>query len=241
MQIIKPKIIIPKITKEKLDNPEAIVNWIADSARIAYQSFDKRTGIQSEERIISSCIRSGHCSILEHEYLSFDFICDRGLSHELVRHRIASYTQESTRYVKYNNDMEFIQMIEYNPCFHENISKNNILQREHAWVEACQSSEASYLNMINLGSKPQEARSVLNNSLKTQIRITRNIRNMREFLILRADKAAHPHAKELAIPLLLLLQEKLPCMFGDIIYDKDFFDTYIGEEWKNYFIFKEEL
>lgn len=233
MDIIMPKIIVRPMTQEKLDNPDKIIEWLGDGARIAYQSFDKKTGVESEERILRNCIKSGHTSVLEHCDLSFDFICDRSVSMEFIRHRIASYTQESTRYVKYDDEnMEFIRMIEFNPV-NEELKTANLKKRENIWIRSCNTSEDDYTAMMEAGAKAQEARSVLNNSLKTQIRITRNFRNMREFLILRADKTAHPHAKELCIPLLMLMKDKFPCIFEDISYDEQFLNDYIGD-WRKY-------
>lgn len=235
MEIVMPKIIVRKPAQEKLNNPDEIIMWLADGARIAYQSFDKKSGIESEERILKNCIKSGHTSVLEHADISFDFICDRGLSHELVRHRLASYTQESTRYVKYDNEnMEFIRMIEYNPN-NSDLNSIELKKREAIWMRNCDTCETDYTNMMSMGAKAQEARSVLNNSLKTQIRITRNFRAMREFLILRADRTAHPHAKELCIPLLMLMKDKFPCLFEDILYDEQFLVDYIGD-WKKYIV-----
>lgn len=222
MKIIKPRIIIPsKATMYKLNNPDEVIEFLADSARISYQSFDKKNGIETEKRLLSNCIKNGHTSVLEHDILTFDFITDRSISHELIRHRIASYIQESTRYVKYDGDMEFIR-----PIFRENGMYT-------LWEAACKSSEQWYISMIKAGAQPQEARSVLNNSLKTHIRITRNFRAMREFLTLRCAKNAHPEIKELCIPLLLLLKDKFDIIFNDIEYDEEFMKQYM-DDWHTY-------
>lgn len=160
-------------------------------------------------------------------------------SHELVRHRIASYTQESTRYCKYDDEnMEFIRMIEYNKIT-DPVIDSAMNHREQIWKKACSTSETDYTNMRKFGASPQEARSVLNNSLKTHIRITRNFRNMREFLTLRCAKGAHPHAKELAIPLLMLMKQEFPCIFNDITYDEVFYENYIGD-WTAYIEYEKE-
>lgn len=239
MQIVNPKIIVPVMTQKMMKDRDKIIEWIGNGARIAYQSFEKANGVETEERLISSCIKLGHTSVLEHFNLTFDFICDRGLSHELVRHRIASYTQESTRYCKYDDEnMEFIRMIEYNKIT-DPVIDSGMNHREQIWKQACSTSEIDYTNMRKFGASPQEARSVLNNSLKTHIRITRNFRNMREFLTLRCAKGAHPHAKELAIPLLLLMKQEFPCIFNDITYDEVFYENYIGD-WTAYIEYEKE-
>lgn len=142
-------------------------------------------------------------------------------SHELVRHRIASYVQESTRYVKYENgEMEFIRPIFSNTDMYD------------VWVQNCFDTEAAYIHMREAGAQPQEAREVLNNSFKTQIRITRNFRAMREFLSLRCAKPAHPHIKEICIPLLLLMKQKFPIIFDDIKYDEEFLEKM--DDWHTY-------
>lgn len=142
-------------------------------------------------------------------------------SHELVRHRIASYVQESTRYVKYGNgEMEFIR---------PNFRNTDIYD---VWVQNCFDTEAAYEQMLEAGAQPQEAREVLNNSVKTHIRITRNFRAMREFLSLRCAKNAHPHIKEICIPLLLLMKQKFPVIFDDITYDEEFLKRM--DPWSSY-------
>lgn len=222
MKIIKPMVIVPnKLTQYKLDNPNEVIDFLANGARISYQSFEKKNGIETEERLIKNCIKNGHTSILEHESLTFDFITSRSIANEMVRHRIASYVQESTRYVKYEHgEMEFIRPIFRNTDIYD------------VWVQNCFDCEAAYNSMREAGAQPQEAREVLNNSFKTQIRITRNFRAMREFLSLRCAKTAHPHIKEICIPLLLLMKQKFPVIFDDIKYDEEFLEHM--DPWNSY-------
>ena len=222
MKIVKPQIIVPnKLTQYKLDNPNETIEFLANGARIAYQSFEKKNGIETEERLIKSCIKSGHTSVLEHESLTFDFITSRSIANEMVRHRIASYVQESTRYVKYEHgEMEFIR---------PNFRNTDIYD---VWVQNCFDCEAAYNSMREAGAQAQEAREVLNNSFKTHIRVTRNFRAMREFLSLRCAKSAHPHIKELCIPLLLLMKQKFPVIFDDIKYDEEFLEYM--DPWGSY-------
>lgn len=218
MEIIKPHVYITR----KFD-PQEVISFIANTARICYQSEGK----SPDEHLIKSVVGKGHTSVIEHVSFTFDMIVDRGVTHELVRHRIASYTQESTRYVKYNNDnMAFILPIE--------IAGDIYLYR--SWVNACRSSEEAYTYMMNTaGTTAQNARSVLNNSIKSQIRITMNARSLINFFNLRCAKSAHPHMKEVAIPLLLYMQEKLPVIFGDIKYDEDFYNMHLSDDrWRSY-------
>lgn len=226
MKIIAPKIIIPnRLTQQKLDNPDMVIDFLADSARVSYQSFEKKNGMETERRLVKNCVKSGHMSILEHDFLTFDFITGRAISMELIRHRMASYVQESTRYVKYDDELEFIE-----PIF-----KNKNPELFTIWHKACEESEKSYKLLRASGAAAQEARNVLNNSFKTHIRITRNFRAMREFLDLRCAKGAHPEIKILAIPLLMLMKEKYPEIFEDIGYDEEFAKTYIPN-WKDFIV-----
>lgn len=208
MKVIKPGIFVV----DKIDGEE-IIKKINRSARKCYQSEPKGP----DEDLVRNIIKRGHTSVLEHVSITFDIITDLGISHEIVRHRIASYSQESTRYVKYDGDMEFIKPIE--------LEKNSL--GYDVWKNACADSEAYYKEMtINNKLSAQIARSVLNKSLKTEIRVTMNLRSLRNFFSLRCDKAAHPHMKEIAIPFLLALRDRIPVVFDDISYDKEFVEKY---------------
>lgn len=219
MKIIKPSI---KFT-EPIDG-KAMLTKLENCARVCYQSESKN---DNSEKFIANIIKRGHESVLEHVSITFNVITERSVSHEWVRHRIASYSQESTRYVKYDNDnMEFIEPIE-------------LVDTEgyDFWKRACLQSENAYINMMKIGHKAQEARAVLNNSLKTQLCVTMNFRSLRNFLQLRCDTTAHPHIKQLAIPLLLYLQQKIPVVFDDIKYDEAFYNLYLADnKWKEYIV-----
>lgn len=141
-------------------------------------------------------------------------ICDRGVTHEIVRHRIASYSQESTKYCNYSknkfgNELTFIK-----PCFWTEDSIAYSL-----WKKQMQSAETCYLALIEAGATPEQARSVLPNSLKTEIIVTMNLREWRHFFQLRTSKRAHPQMREVAIPLLQQVQKLLPPVFEDICYE----------------------
>lgn len=153
----------------------------------------------------------GNCAMIEHSSLSVKFIVDRGVSHELVRHRIASFAQESTRYCNYSKDKFDNGVTFIKPFFFEEGT-----EKYSAWTGAMDIAEMSYLKLIELGATPQEARSVLPNSTKTEIVITANYREWRNFFKLRTAKAAHPQMREVTIPLLKELKEKLPIIFDDI-------------------------
>ncbi len=194
---------------------EAIYSLIEFAGRTAYKSEDKIT-IGSAEKFISNILKRGHESVIEHFNITVRFITDRGVTHELVRHRLVAYTQESTRYVNYyKKGMQFIEPVFWKEDNNATVDRNHasLLDRWQITMENC---EYIYNNLIEDGATPQEARSILPNSLKTEIVCTANIREWRHILKLRTSKTAHPQMRELMIPLLDELKEKLPILFRDI-------------------------
>ena len=180
-----------------------ILKRIEKAGRTCYKSEDRITA-ESAEAFVRMLIERGHESVLEHESITVRFVCDRGVSHEIVRHRLASYSQESQRYVRYNGDIEFINPHMPNAKAYE------------AWQELCERAEETYKELLSYGVQPQQARSVLPNSTKTEIVMTANLREWRHFLKLRTAPAAHPQMRELTVPLLHKLQERIPVIFDDI-------------------------
>jgi thymidylate synthase (FAD) len=210
MRIIEPYIEIPVFDAERK------MRKIEEAGRTCYKSEGAITPL-SYQGFIEKIIKSGHESVLEHEKLTVRFIIDRGVSHEIVRHRIASYSQESTRYCNYAGDKFGNEITVIKPWFFKN--KPYIM---NYWETACRLAENSYIEMLNAGCSPQEARSVLPNSLKTEIVVTANLREWRHFFRLRAAKAAHPQMQQVAIPLLLFMQRNLTPVFQDIGFNQDF-------------------
>lgn len=185
---------------------EKICSLIELAGRTAYKSENKIT-IGSAEAFIGSVLKRGHESVIEHFNITVRFITDRGVTHELVRHRLVSYTQESTRYVNYyKREMQFIE-----PVFWKGNPETHAV-----WERHMMECEKIYNRLISTGSTSQEARSVLSNSLKTEIVCTANIREWRHILRLRTSKAAHPQMRALMLPLLREFKEKLPVLFEDI-------------------------
>lgn len=180
--------------------------------RVCYKSEDKITEDgESAKKFVKILIDRTHEAMIEHSVLSVKFIVDRGVSHELVRHRIASFAQESTRYCNYSKDKFDNGITFIKPFFFDESSEQYRL-----WKRVIEESEYCYLHLLENGATPQEARSVLPNSTKTEITITANYREWRNFFKLRADKAAHPQMREVVVPLLLELRSKLPVVFDDI-------------------------
>jgi thymidylate synthase (FAD) len=162
-------------------------------------------------------MKIGHESVIEHEKITVRIICDRGVTHEIVRHRIASYSQESTRYCNYSDNKFGKEITVIEPCFWDKDSKKDKIKYD-TWKEALIKAEEAYLKLIELGATPQEARSVLPNSLKTEIVVTMNIREWRHFFKLRTSKAAHPQMQEIARPILDEFKKLIPILFDDIEY-----------------------
>lgn len=180
--------------------------------RVCYKSEDKITEDgESAKNFVKMLINRGHEAMIEHSSLSVKFVVDRGVSHELVRHRIASFAQESTRYCNYSNDKFGNEITVIKPCFWDETDTNFI-----EWKSTCEDAEAGYFRLLSDGATPQEARSVLPNSLKTEITVTANYREWRSFFKLRTAKAAHPQMREVTIPLLKELKAFIPIVFDDI-------------------------
>jgi thymidylate synthase (FAD) len=181
------------------------------AARICYKSEDRITD-ESYKEHIKRLIDRGHGAMLEFGNMVVRFVTDRGISHELVRHRLCSFAQESTRYCNYSKDrfgsgITFIQPTDLNP------------DQEHGWYLLCEYSEKEYFRMLNSGATPQVARSVLPNSLKTEIVVKANFREWRHIFQLRAiEKAAHPDMRNLMIPLYMKCRKVCPEVFemGDV-------------------------
>ncbi|MDD5606598.1 MAG: FAD-dependent thymidylate synthase [Candidatus Pacebacteria bacterium] len=203
MKIIKPSFII----EDKISGKEILKN-IERYGRTCYKS-ESKISYNSAKKFVARIIKMGHESVIEHEKITVRVICDRGVTHEIVRHRIASYSQESTRYCNYKE--KGIKVIK--PLFFKG-------KQYKIWEKSMKDSEKAYNDLIKTGATPQEARSVLPNSLKTEIVITYNLREWRHFFKLRCSLAAHPQIREIAIPLLKEFQKKIPIIFDDFLINE---------------------
>ena len=201
MKIIKPRYEII----DTLDATE-ILKKLELCGRVCYKS-EARITENSAREFVEQIIKAGHESVLEHFSFSVRFITDRGISHEIVRHRLASYSQESTRYCNYSND-KFDNEITL-------VEPHLINEQKLNWHKACELAEEQYFELLKT-TTPQMARSVLPNSLKTEIIMTSNLREWRHFLKLRTSSAAHPDMRVLTIPLLKELKQLIPVVFDDI-------------------------
>ena len=186
---------------------------IEKAGRTCYKSEDRITA-ESATAFVQKLIERGHESVLEHASITVRFVCDRGVSHEIVRHRIASFSQESTRYCNYSNDRFGYEITFIKPYF---LKEGTVAYA--LWSTAMHLANIMYSDMLAEGCTPQEARSVLPNSTKTEVVMTANLREWRHFLKLRTAPAAHPQMRELTVPLLKELQERIPVVFDDIKED----------------------
>lgn len=207
---IKPYFVI-----ESDINGEEILKLIEKVGRTCYKSEDKTTET-SAETFVRNIIKRGHEAVIEHYNITVRVICDRGVTHEIVRHRLASYAQESTRYCNYSKDKFSNQITYIEPCFWD-ISTEDGKRKYEIWKNVMEYTEKSYMELIEAGATPQEARSILPNSLKTELVMTMNLREWRHFFKLRADQASHPQMREIAIPMLQKFKEIIPVIFDDIV------------------------
>lgn len=210
MKIIKPYTqIIGDI------NGKEILKKIEMVGRTCYKSEDRITD-GSAEKFVANLIKHGHEAMLEHESLTIKFVVDRGVSHEIVRHRLASFAQESTRYCNYAKDDFGNEITVIEPFFLKEGTDGYAY-----WQKCCEYAEWSYFKMLDWGNTPQEARAVLPNSLKTELVMTANLREWRHFFKLRAANKtgkAHPQMLEVTRPLLEELKQIIPVVFDDITY-----------------------
>lgn len=205
MKIIEPSV-------ELINAPEykTLLTTIEAAGRTCYKSEDKITD-GSAEKFVRNILKRGHEAVIEHASLTVRFTCDRGVSHEIVRHRLAAYCQESTRYCNYSKGdfggeitiIKPIYLAEGTPAW-------------GFWKDACEVAESAYFDLLEFGCSPQEARAVLPNSLKTEVVMTADMREWRHFIRLRCAPAAHPDMRVVARLLYDLLKSTYPVFFEDI-------------------------
>jgi len=203
MRIVKPSAELEWCTSDAL-------KVIERAARTCYKSESKISEDgTSAEKLIRFVIKRGHLSVLEHAVASFRFVVDRGISHEIVRHRIASFSQESTRYCSYAKGKHGSQIA---------VIKPTKLTKEQAivWEESCRIAEKAYLHLSELGCRPEIARSILPTCLKTELVLTANFREWLHIFDLRTSKQAHPQVVAVMLQAQAVLQQEYPVIFGAV-------------------------
>ncbi len=201
MKIVEPTVNLEWITPDALKVLEG-------AGRICYKSESNITD-SSAPSFVQKIIERGHEAVIEHASASFKIITDRGITHEIVRHRIASFCQESTRYCNYSNEKFDNEIAVIEPPKMNEASRN-------AWIRACETAEKEYFIMLESGATPQIARSILPTCLKSEIIMTCNFREWRHFLKLRLAKGAHPQIIQIAQMIKEILISKYPEVFSDL-------------------------
>lgn len=234
MKIVKPYAKI--LTNDYIEDCTKKIEY---AARISHRSEDDMKEGSSERFLRAVVLNHGDWSVVEHVSVSVEMLVDRGITHEIVRHRIASYTQESTRFVNYVKKMppSFIYPISDVECEHclnntaieHDTDEHSGLQWFHTdedlsickynptWLTSIYSAERGYKELLEKGWRPQEARSVFPNALASKILVTMNLRSWRQFLLMRTTREAHPQMRQVTIPLLAEFQKLIPVLFEDII------------------------
>jgi thymidylate synthase (FAD) len=211
-------IVLPEVYVETDTPYDAMLLHIENAGRTCYQSVNTNG---DHESFIKRIIKSGHESVLEHQTITVRVICDRGVTHEIVRHRLAAYSQESTRYCNYSQDKfsNSIKVINIASGFDYNLTDPTDRKKYDLWKDAMMTAEKIYFEMLRLGATPQEARSVLPNSLKTELVMTMNIREWRHFFKMRCAHDAHPQMREVANMIYDEFIKRYPVFFMDIKED----------------------
>jgi len=243
MILVKPSFEIMEIMAGSIDgemycDEYTSLKLLERVGRVCYKSEDKITE-NSSEKFIKNILKRGHESVIEHSAIMVKFVCDRGVTHELVRHRLCAFSQESTRYCNYKGGVTFVipPWLDWIPegkrdnwdaykifdiaCIKGKTVYDEDTYHEHVregtlWLVSMKDSEDRYINALDIGWSPQQARSVLPNSTKTEIVMTANFREWRHIFKLRCSKAAHPQMREIMIPLLQECKGIIPVIFEDI-------------------------
>ncbi|MBE5928054.1 MAG: FAD-dependent thymidylate synthase [Lachnospiraceae bacterium] len=189
----------PSVTIIDMEDYSVMLKKIERIGRVCYKS-ERNITETSAEQFVKNILANGHESVIEHESVTVKVICDRGVTHEIVRHRLASYSQESTRYCNYSGDKfnNSITVIDIASGFGYDLNNETDAKKYEVWNKAMKASEEYYFELLKLGAAPQEARAVLPNSLKTELIMTMNLREWRHFFKLRLSKKAHPQMREIA-------------------------------------------
>jgi len=206
------RILEPSYEILKLDDGLEVLKLIELAGRTCYKSEDKITDTSALEfikRLLSH--RPAHLSVIEHSTMTVKFVCERGFTHELVRHRLVSYSQESTRYCNYAKGKFGGEITVIEPLF---FAKGERVYQE--WKKSCEQAEEQYFKLLDDGAKPEEARSVLPTGLKTEIVATANLRQWGHIFFQRTSPRAHPQMRQLMVPLCDEVQARVPVLFDDI-------------------------
>ncbi|MCL2354937.1 MAG: FAD-dependent thymidylate synthase [Oscillospiraceae bacterium] len=215
------RIIKPHVEVEEFD-PIKIMKNIEKACRTCYRSENKITE-DSYKNLLRNALGKGHQSVIEHEKISVALVCDVGAYKDLTRHRIASFSIESTRYCAYDKDKFGNEISLIEPIFSDDEEKMKI------WTDTMQKTEDNYLAMRNLGCTPDECRMLLPHSTAARVVMTANMREWLHIFSLRCSKFTHPSVQQLMIPLLLHFKETMPEIYEKVEYNENFDKTLYAE------------
>lgn len=215
------RVILPKVEVEKFNGLD-IMKKLERACRTCYRSEDI-IGNETYKTLLKGCITRGHESVLEHEKITVRLLTEIGAYKDFTRHRLSSFSIESTRFCSYDKDKFDNEIKVINPQYIEDPTLYNI------WLRSCQIMEENYMLMKKLGANNDICREILNHSVAAEVIMTCNIREWRHILKLRCSKPVHPSLKIIFIPLLLLFKKEMPELFDDIDYDKDFNNNYFAD------------
>lgn len=223
-------LIDPEVQVEHYDGTK-IMKKLERACRTCYRS-ESNISEDSYKNLLTNCIGRGHESVLEHEKISIKLICDVGVYKDLTRHRLASFSIESTRYCnyskdKFDNQIKFIKPVFYDEEWMKHNYEGSAIGSENAlkssmWYNCMEDIEAAYQDMAKIGCKPDELRLLLPHSTAAEVYMTANIREWKHILSLRTQKMVHPSVQQVMIPLLIEFQRTMPEIFNTIEYNKDF-------------------
>lgn len=208
------KIIKPWVEVEKIDGVKVMKN-LERAAKHCYRT-EGNIKEDSYDHFLRNCINRGHESVLEHEKVTVRICCDVGAYKDITRHRIASFSIESTRYCNYSKDKFGNEISFIEPC---NIDDENLYED---WKNCMEEIEKCYQKMASEGALPDQLRLILPHSTAAELTMTANIREWRHIFALRADKHAHPSIQQFMIPLLLYFKQQMPALFDEVNYNEDF-------------------
>ena len=184
---------------------ERMLRFIEKQARISHRSEERQTPSTWKRFIEANVIGHGDWTVTEHACVTATIRTDRGITHEQVRHRLFSFTQESTRFVRHSNEFEFIYPIEAPE------------DKYGTWRRTMVTCQESYKQLLREGWRPEEARSVLPTAFASTIAVAGNLRNWRSFLLARTTRETHPDFRRITIPMLAEFQKNVPLLYDDIV------------------------
>lgn len=207
MRIVEPEV---QVTFHMPEGYSSIEQFIEACGRTCYKS-EERISDGSADAFVRMIQGRGHHSVLEHASATVRFVCDRGTTHELVRHRIAAFSQESTRYCNYSKDRFEGRIAVIQPPFVSTVPS----LAEDIWREAMEQAESAYFRLLGAGEPPEIARAVLPIALKTEVVMTTNLREWLHVFKLRCSPRAHPMIRSLMQRVRAQFRARIPSIFGE--------------------------